>query len=273
MSDATAAVKKITADDLDFSQSPFFRNLRTIAMGNVKPCPRTGTQKVNGQSISVNRGDAIETISKDRSRYYTREKFDALWEVNREDEAFYRSKDTGRIAWIREPVIFVGADGTETPIDAGGGVFKSTLDGMATGYSKSSIEKNIARQLGDGSLCRLSEPVLAQYMAIMNVPMGDKSVPDGHWKDINTQHGKDLLDVGIKVGDTLTEVTTQTVSILHDIGTGMRDELHDAGKQLVKTAETVAPELIDHARKARARVTGFVTKWLGGGGDPPKPGK
>jgi hypothetical protein len=129
-------LRRVTANDFDFTDAPLFRKTATIPVANVA-FAKGGEKVVTLQSESAGQfvestniaqpGDAIVTRSAGDS--YIPKKFSNNFEINPGNPAEYRSKNFGRAIFQDEDFIIAAPWGEDQTIKAGGVVFQSLADG------------------------------------------------------------------------------------------------------------------------------------------------
>jgi hypothetical protein len=164
-------LRRVTANDFDFTNAPLFRKTATIPVTNVV-FAKGGEKVVTLQSGSAGQfvestnvaqpGDAIVTRGAGDS--YIPKKFSNNFEINPGNPGEYRSKNFGRAIFQDEDFVIAAPWGEDQAIMAGGVVFQS-LAGDAPevyGNQAASFEADYAREASDGSLMSLAAPLKTQ---------------------------------------------------------------------------------------------------------------
>lgn len=164
-------MRRVTADDFDFTGAPLFRKTATIPVANVV-FAKGGEKVVTLQSGAAGEftettniarpGDAIVTRGPGDS--YVPKKFSNNFEINPANSSEYRSKNFGRAIFQDEDFVITAPWGEDQRIMAGGVIFQS-LAGAAPevyGNQGDSFEADYAREAADGSLQSLAAPLKTQ---------------------------------------------------------------------------------------------------------------
>jgi hypothetical protein len=169
-------LRRVTADDFDFTDAPLFRKTATIPVANIV-FAKGGEKVVTLQSGSsgeftettnlAQRGDAILTRSPGDS--YIPKKFSNNFEINPRNPAEFRSKNFGRALFQDEGFIIAAPWGEDQTIKAGGVVFQSLAGASPEVYGNqaASFEADYAREAADGSLMPLATRLKMQLVWAM----------------------------------------------------------------------------------------------------------
>jgi hypothetical protein len=164
-------LKRVTANDFDFTGAPLFRKTATIPVANVI-FAKGGEKIVTLQSGSAGEfaettniaqpGDAIVTRGAGDS--YIPKKFTNNFEINPGNPSEYRSKNFGRAIFQDEGFIIAAPWGEDQTIAAGGVVFQSLAGDTPEVYGNQghSFEADYAREAADGDLMPLAERLKPQ---------------------------------------------------------------------------------------------------------------
>lgn len=126
-------MKKITEEGLasHFDTAAFYRKTATLSASNVRES--AGNEKivtmVEGriEREGVTKpGDKVVTGTKGEQYIITKEKFPTLYEVSPEEDAVYRSKNSGWVKTLEEDTTVVRSDGTEITGKAGDALLLSS---------------------------------------------------------------------------------------------------------------------------------------------------
>jgi hypothetical protein len=169
-------LRRVTANDFDFTDAPLFRKTATIPVANVA-FAKGGEKVVTLQSESSGQfvestniaqpGDAIVTRSAGDS--YIPKKFSNNFEINPGNPAEYRSKNFGRAIFQDEDFIIAAPWGEDQTIKAGGVVFQSLAGASPEVYGNqaASFEADYAREAADGGLMPLATRLKTQLVWAM----------------------------------------------------------------------------------------------------------
>ncbi|MEJ0052216.1 MAG: hypothetical protein WDN02_13565 [Methylovirgula sp.] len=164
-------MKRVTANDFDFTGAPLFRKTATIPVASVV-FGKGGEKVVTLQSGAAGQfaetiniaqlGDAIVTRSAGDS--YIPKKFSNNFEINPGNSNEYRSKNFGRAIFQEEDFVIMAPWGEDQTIAAGGVVFQSLVGDSPEVYGNQghSFEADYAREAADGALLPLTLPLKTQ---------------------------------------------------------------------------------------------------------------
>jgi hypothetical protein len=169
-------LRRVTADDFDFTDAPLFRKTATIPVANVV-IAKGGEKVVTLQSGAA--GQFVETINvaqagdaiviRGAGDSYIPKKFANNFEINPGDAGEYRSKNFGRAIFQDEDFIIAAPWGEDQSIVAGGVIFQSLAGEAPEVYGNQgvSFEADYSREAGDGSLVSLASPLKTQLLWAM----------------------------------------------------------------------------------------------------------
>mgnify|MGYP001408462162 CR=1 FL=1 len=154
--------KRIDPQALDFKDAPYFRKIENIDVNSVRVATATEQIQtiVDGKDETPNTanvGDYIITGVKGEQYVLTSDKFNKMYEINPENHQQYRSKNHGYAIQVSEDVVISAPWGEDQKIYAGGGIFKSTVDGDVFGKQASTFEATFGRESANGDVIALSE--------------------------------------------------------------------------------------------------------------------
>ncbi len=161
-------MRRVTANDFDFTSAPLFRKCATIPVANVV-FAKGGEKVVTLQSGAAGQfaetiniaqlGDAIVTRSAGDS--YIPKKFSNNFEINPANSDEYRSKNFGCAIFQDEDFVIMAPWGEDQTIAAGGVIFQSLAGDTPEVYGNQgrSFEADYAREAADGSLLPLTLPL------------------------------------------------------------------------------------------------------------------
>jgi hypothetical protein len=169
-------LRRVTANDFDFTGAPLFRKTATIPVANVvfaKGGEKVVTLQAGaaGQFVESTNiaqpGDAIVTRSPGDS--YIPKKFSNNFEINPGNSNEYRSKNFGRAIFQDEDFVIAAPWGEDQTIKAGGVVFQSLAgeEPEVYGNQAASFEADYSREAADGGLISLTARLKIQTLWAM----------------------------------------------------------------------------------------------------------